>query len=49
MQHKEGHYVDIMSRVFLVTSDDGIPVGLVGTHVDCTERNKLEKKFHLSQ
>lgn len=47
MKHKDGHWVDILSRAQFVTNDAGErlePLRLVGTHVDITER-----KYHQSQ
>jgi PAS domain S-box-containing protein len=49
MRHKEGHYVDILSRGFLVYGDQGEAVRIVGTHVDVTERNKLEEQSRQAQ
>lgn len=54
MRHKDGHYVDILSRGFPVRDrPDGRIVRIVGTHLDLTERNKAaaalnesEKRFH---
>lgn len=52
LRHKEGHYVDILSRASLIRGGDGQALRLVGTHVDITERKKAtsellrsEKKF----
>jgi diguanylate cyclase (GGDEF)-like protein/PAS domain S-box-containing protein len=44
MQHKEGHEIVVLSRAFLVNREsDGKAVRLVGTHVDITERTKVEQ------
>ncbi len=40
MLHKAGHYVDILSRGFLLYGDQGEAVRVVGTHVDITERKR---------
>ena len=42
MRHKDGHFVDVLSRGTLVRSEDGKPVRFVGTHVDISERKKAE-------
>jgi PAS domain S-box-containing protein len=43
MQHKDGHKIFILSRAFLVNrKSDDKPVRLVGTHVDISERKKIE-------
>ncbi len=43
MYHKEGHKVFILSRAFRVYREsDRKPVRLVGTHVDITERKKVD-------
>ena len=44
MQHKDGHYVYVLSRAFLADHDfDDKPSRLVGTHVDITERKNTEQ------
>ncbi len=46
MCHKDGHYVDILSRAFVVRRDgDEKPIRLVGTHLDITERNKIAREL----
>lgn len=43
MHHKDGHEIFILSRAFLVLNEpDGKAVRLVGTHVDITDRKKVE-------
>jgi PAS domain S-box-containing protein len=43
LRHKDGHYVDVLSRGFPVRRDPGGPViRIVGTHFDLTERRKRE-------
>ncbi len=43
MHHKDGRQIFVLSRGFLVTREsDGKPAGLVGTHVDITQRKKAE-------
>ncbi len=53
MLHKQGHWVDILSRAFLVT-ENGAAVRLVGTHVDISDRKRAAKALqqanqHLEQ
>jgi PAS domain S-box-containing protein len=49
LRHKEGHYIDILSRGFLVYGANGESVRMVGTHLDVTERNKLEEQYRQAQ
>ena len=43
LRHKDGHYVQILSRGFPVRREPGGPVvRIVGTHFDLTERRKRE-------
>lgn len=37
MKHKDGHWVDILSRAFLVRNEENKPVRVVGTHLDISE------------
>ncbi len=45
LRHKDGSYRDILSRAFLVHDDDGRPARLAGTHVDVTERRRIEERL----
>lgn len=49
LRHKEGHYVNILSRAFLLFGDQGEALRMVGTHVDITERKKLEEQLRHAQ
>lgn len=50
MAHKDGHWVDILSRGFMVFSEDNkTPIRMVGTHVDITELKRLESQFVQAQ
>lgn len=49
MRHKEGHYLDILSRGFPVYDGQGKALRMVGTHEDITERKELEEQFRQSQ
>jgi PAS domain S-box-containing protein len=42
MQHKNGEYINILSRAFAVESEEGVITRVVGTHLDITERKKAE-------
>jgi PAS domain S-box-containing protein len=43
LRHKDGHYVQVLSRGFPVRRDSGGPVvRIVGTHFDLTERQKRD-------
>ena len=43
LRHRDGHYVDILSRGFPVRAEPGGPVvRIVGTHLDLTERKRAE-------
>ncbi len=45
MKHKNGGYVYILARAFLVKGLSGKPRRLVGTHIDITQRKKYEQKI----
>lgn len=42
MRHKDGHWVDILSRSTLIRDSQNNPVRMVGMHTDLTERKKIE-------
>jgi len=42
MKHKDGHWVDILSRAEAFFNSDGKAVRIVGTHTDITERKQTE-------
>ena len=42
MRHKDGHWVDILSRAFLVRDAEGNAIRMVGTHVDISEKKRQE-------
>jgi len=42
MKHKDGHWVDILSRAEAFFNDSGKAVRIVGTHTDITERKRIE-------
>lgn len=45
MQHKDGHYVDILARGKVIREPGGTPARIVGTHVDISARKNAELKF----
>jgi PAS domain S-box-containing protein len=49
MQHKDGHYVDVLSRAFRFQRDNGAVVRLVGTHVDISLRKQAERALAQSE
>lgn len=49
MRHKDGYWVDILSRGTLIRDDEGIPKRFIGTHVDISERKRLENQLYESE
>jgi len=45
MKHKNGHYVDILSRATAVFDKNGKAIRIVGTHVDITKSQELKKEL----
>ena len=46
LQHKEGHYVPVLSRGFVLRDADGKAVRVSGTNTDLSERKKAEHSIH---
>lgn len=46
MRHRQGRYLDILSRAFPATDETGQVVRLVGTHVDISDRKAAEAEIH---
>jgi PAS domain S-box-containing protein len=44
MKHKDGHWVDILSRANAVFNDNGEAIRIIGTHVDISERKVAERQ-----
>ena len=42
MKHKDGHWVDILSRANVLFDENNKVVRIIGTHVDITERKQAE-------
>ncbi len=48
LRHKDGHYVDILSRGSLLSDAGGKALRLVGTHVDITYRKQAEEQLRIT-
>ncbi len=49
MKHKDGHWVDILSRANAYFDKSGTAIRLVGTHIDISERKKIERTLISSE
>ena len=49
MKHKEGHWVEILSRAYAIFDEQGKAIRVVGTHVDISKKNLLEYYFKKAQ
>ncbi|MEE4136650.1 MAG: ABC transporter substrate binding protein, partial [Desulforhopalus sp.] len=49
MKHKDGHWVDILSRAEALFDESGQAVRIVGTHTDITERRQAEEQIRKSE
>jgi PAS domain S-box-containing protein len=49
MQHRDGHYISILSRALLSRDEDGRGVRLVGTNVDITRQRRAEEELYLAR
>jgi len=49
MKHKDGHWVDVLSRAEAVFDKDGKATRIVGTHVDISERKQLLKDLETAK
>ncbi len=45
MKHKDGHWVDILSRAEAYFDNSGKAIRMVGTHIDITDRKESENKI----
>jgi diguanylate cyclase (GGDEF)-like protein/PAS domain S-box-containing protein len=46
LQHKDGHYVPVLSRAHIVRDEQGTAVRVSGTNTDLTERKEAERRMH---
>jgi len=49
MRHKDGHWVDILSRANVIFDTDGKGQRVVGTHVDISRLRQMEKEVRESE
>lgn len=49
MRHRDGDYRWIMARAAVVLGDDGRPRRMLGSHIDITERRRIEEKLAEAQ
>ena len=49
MKHKDGHWVDILSRAEAVFNSDGKAIRIVGTHTDISLRKEMENQLKNNQ
>jgi len=49
MKHKDGHWVDILSRAEAIFNDQGKAIRIVGTHTDISERKQAEAVLRESE
>ena len=49
MHHKDGHWVDILSRANAIFDKNNKAVRIIGTHADISDRKKLENQLLRSQ
>lgn len=49
MKHKNGQWIDILSRAFLIRDEEGEAIRIVGTHVDISEKNRQKAKLISSE
>ena len=49
LRHKDGHYIDILSRGSLIRGAGGEALRLVGTHVDITYRKQAEEELRMAR
>ncbi len=45
LKHKNGHWIDVLSRGRVVRNEDGEAVRLVGTHTDVTDLRAMEREL----
>ncbi len=45
MKHKDGHFVDILSRAEAFFNEKGKAIRMIGTHTDISDRKQAEEKY----
>ena len=46
LKHKNGHWVPVLCRGFILRNATGNPIRISGTNMDLTERKRVEKQIH---
>ena len=46
LKHRDGHWVPVLSRGFILRDATGNPIRISGTNMDLTERKRVEKQIH---
>lgn len=49
MKHKDGYWVDILSRADAVFNEDRKAIRVVGTHIDISERKRAQEKIQIAE
>ncbi|MBT9507087.1 EAL domain-containing protein [Rhodoferax sp.] len=49
LRHKQGHYVPVLARAWVLRNAQGKPVRLAGTNTDLTERKRVEAQLQESE
>ncbi len=45
LQHKDGHYIPLLSRGFISRDESDRPIRITGTNMDLSERKKMEEEL----
>ncbi len=46
LRHRDGHYVPVLSRGFVLRNSVGRPIRISGTNTDLSERKEAERRIH---
>lgn len=49
MKHKDGHWVDILSRAFAVFDENNKAIRMIGTHVDVSEQKRTREQLRFEK
>jgi PAS domain-containing protein len=49
MRHKDGHYVQVLSRGIVIRDENGVQIRSIGTHRDITDRKQIERELEESR